>query len=265
MDFKENRPLYRLKEIAAILRAENGCAWDREQTSQTLKPYLIEEAYELYDAIEQDDVAGMKEELGDLMYQVYAHSQIAEEKGLFTIDDVAAGIGAKLVHRHPHVFGDDVVTTAEEVSDRWEKIKKKEKAHRESILDGVPSHLPALLKAYRVQQKVSRIGFDWEKVEDAAEKIEEELSELREAVRTGDRDNMNEEAGDLLFSIVNVLRFMKINPEDALRSTIDKFARRFRIVEKLAAEASREIDSMSLEDLDRIWEKAKESERGTSR
>jgi len=265
MDFKKNRPLYRLMEIADILRAPNGCAWDREQTSQTLKPYLIEEAYELYDSIEKEDIKGMKEELGDLLYQVYAHSQIASEKNLFTIDDVAAGIGAKLIHRHPHVFGDDVVTSADEVSDRWEKIKKKEKSDRESILDGVPAHLPALLKAYRVQQKVSRIGFDWEKIDDAAVKLEEEIDELRDAIAKGDRDAMADEAGDLLFSIVNVLRFMKINPEEALRRAVEKFMARFRHVEKLAAAEGREIDSMSLQELDALWDRAKAKERGANR
>ena len=257
MDFKEKRPLYLLMEIASILRGEGGCAWDREQTAQSLKPYLIEEAYELYDAIEQGDPHEIKEELGDLLYQVYAHSQIASEHDLFTIDDVATGIANKLVHRHPHVFGDETVSTADEVSDRWEKIKKAEKAHRESILDGVPKHLPALLKAYRVQQKVSRIGFDWEKADDAAQKLEEELNELKEALSLHDQEKIMEEAGDILFSIVNVLRFMKINPEMALRSSTDKFMKRFRQVEKMADRENRSLDSMSIDELEGLWQKAK--------
>jgi tetrapyrrole methylase family protein/MazG family protein len=146
MNTKETRPLYILKEIASILRSENGCAWDKEQTSRTLKPYLIEEAYEVYDAIDEDDPENLKEELGDLLYQIYSHSQIASEYGLFTLDDVAEAITEKLIRRHPHVFGDDGKATADEVKEKWEKIKKKEKSHRESILDGVPKGMPALLK-----------------------------------------------------------------------------------------------------------------------
>jgi tetrapyrrole methylase family protein / MazG family protein len=257
MNFQEKRPLYLLMEIASILRSENGCAWDREQTSGTLKPYLIEEAYELYDAIEKHDPAAIKEELGDLLYQVYAHSQIASEQDEFTIDDVASGIAAKLIHRHPHVFGNETVLSADEVSDRWEKIKKKEKSDRQSILDGVPAHLPALLKAYRVQQKVSRIGFDWEKIDDAALKLDEELDEFKEALAQKDKEKMTEEAGDIFFSMVNVLRFMKINPEEALRKSVDKFMGRFREVEKLAAAKGENIDEMTLPELEELWEQAK--------
>ena len=201
MEFKEKRPLYLLEEIAAILRGENGCAWDKEQTSASLKPYLIEEAYEVYEAIEKGDSDNLKEELGDLLYQVYAHAQIKKEEGDFTIDDVAQGIVTKLVRRHPHVFGNETVKDAREVIERWEKIKKKEKADRESILDGVPSHLPALLKAYRVQQKAARLGFDWEKIDDAAGKLDEEVAEFREALKSPDRneDAITGEFGDVLF------------------------------------------------------------------
>jgi len=220
MNFNEKRSLYKLKEIAEILRSENGCAWDIEQTSQSLKPYLIEETYELYDAIEENDPVAMREELGDVLYQVYAHAQIAAEEGSFTIDDVAEDMSKKLVHRHPHVFGDDIVKTSDEVSDRWERIKKKEKSHRESILDGVPRHLPALLKAYRIQQKVQRVGFDWEKIDDAVEKLHEEVDEFKEVIKAEDKEKMIDEAGDVLFSMVNLLRFQKINPEEALSRTI---------------------------------------------
>jgi tetrapyrrole methylase family protein / MazG family protein len=258
MEFSEKRPLYLLAEIASILRAENGCAWDREQTSRTLKPYLIEEAYEVYEAIESDDRAHLREELGDLLYQVYAHAQIAKEEGIFTIDDVAQGIIDKLIFRHPHVFGDEKITTAGEVSDRWEKIKKKEKAHRESILDGVPPSLPALLKAYRIQQKVSRVGFDWEHQGDVVRKLDEEVAEFKEALgRDDSADRVAEEMGDILFTLVNISRFLKINPEDALASAIRKFMLRFRSVEKQAADAGRQMDEMDIDELDSLWENAK--------
>ena len=163
MDLKDKKPLYRLKEIAKILRAENGCPWDREQTFSSLKPYLVEETYEVYDAIESGNLKDLKEELGDLLYQIYAHSEIASETSDFTIDDVADGISDKLIRRHPHVFGNENITDSRGVKIRWEEIKKVEKKERNSILDGVPRHLPALVMAYRIQDKVSHVGFDWGK------------------------------------------------------------------------------------------------------
>ncbi|MBN1534311.1 MAG: nucleoside triphosphate pyrophosphohydrolase [Spirochaetes bacterium] len=260
MDLKEKRPLYHLREIAAVLRGEKGCAWDREQDSMSLRPYLIEEAYELYEAIESGDHDHVKEELGDLLYQVYAHAQIASESGLFDIDDVAAGIAEKLVRRHPHVFGDAGTMTAEQVSDNWERIKKKEKTERESLLDGVPPHLPALLRAYRVQQKVSRVGFDWERIDDVVAKIEEELGEFKEAVRGGDTALAAEECGDILFTLVNALRFAKVNPEEALRSATDKFMARFKAVERMAAESGKPLEEMTLQEMDGLWERTKAGE-----
>ncbi len=261
MKFKEKQPLYLLAEIAARLRAEDGCAWDREQTSQTLKPYLIEESYELYDAIESNNKDDMKEELGDVLYQVYAHAQIAHEEKHFSIDDVAQGIINKLIYRHPHVFGDETITDAKEVIDRWEKIKKTEKSHRESILDGVPVHLPGLLKAYRVQQKVSRIGFDWEQTDDVIAKIEEELEEFKEAFKDGKKEESIDEAGDILFSMVNLLRFTGINPEEALQRTVKKFMTRFGHVERRCDEMDKPMDTMTLEELDVLWEEAKKKTR----
>ena len=249
-------PLYRLREIASILRSEGGCAWDREQTSQTLKPYLIEEAYEVYDAIESGNSDHLREELGDLLYQVYAHAQIAGEKGEFTIDDVADGIIAKLIGRHPHVFGDEKVESSKQVIENWENIKKREKS-RSSVLEGVPNHLPALLKSYRVQQKVSRVGFDWTDISDVIGKLEEEVGELREALAKRDEENIAEEIGDILFSMANISRFIGINPEEALLRTIDKFMKRFRIIEAEAARSGREILDMSLAEMDEIWERAK--------
>ena len=257
MNLKDTPPLYRLGEIAKILRAENGCPWDREQTLSSLKTYLIEEAYEVYDAIESGSMDDLKEELGDLLYQVYAQSEIASENSHFTVDDVAEGISDKLIRRHPHVFGDENISDARGVKVRWEKIKKEEKAEGRSILAGVPRHLPALVMAHRVQDKVSHVGFDWEKIDDAMGKLDEEVAELKEALELQDKEKISEEAGDILFSIVNVLRFKKIDAEDSLRRTIDKFMKRFSYIEKEAAGSGKNIDRMSLEELDMLWAESK--------
>ena len=259
MNLKDAAPLYRLKEIARILRAENGCPWDREQTLSSLKTYLIEEAYEVYDAIESGNMDDLKEELGDLLYQVYAQSEIANESSHFTVDDVAEGIAEKLVRRHPHVFGNENINDARGVKVRWEKIKKEEKSAGRSILDGVPRHLPALAMALRVQDKVSHVGFDWEKIDDAIGKLDEEIAEFKEAVQLNEIDKISEEAGDILFSIVNVLRFKKIDAEDSLRRTVDKFMKRFRYIEQKVSGSGKSIDKMSLEELDRLWEESKKN------
>ncbi|MBP7584423.1 MAG: nucleoside triphosphate pyrophosphohydrolase [Spirochaetes bacterium] len=261
MEFRETRPLYTLKEIASILRAEGGCEWDRAQNSKTLKSYLIEEAYELYDAIEHEDAKSMQEELGDVLYQVYAHAQIAEEEGKFTVDDVARGIAEKLVRRHPHVFGNEGPKPKEQVSIDWEKIKKKEKAAYQSILDGVPGHAPALQKAYRVQQKVSRIGFDWDRIDDVVTKLDEEIAEFKEALASGSRDHLLEEIGDILFTLTNISRFLSINPEEALKKTVDKFMNRFRFVEDETRASGKNLEEMSLTEMDALWDRAK-SEMG---
>lgn len=257
MNKDDQNPLIRLKEIAAILRAPNGCPWDREQNFASLKPYLIEEAYEVIDAIDKGDMKDFREELGDLLYQVYAHAQIADEQSLFTVEDVAQGIVDKLIRRHPHVFGDEDINDSKGVKDRWEKIKKEEKAGRRSVLEGIPRHLPALTMACRVQEKVSHVGFDWEKIDDAVKKIDEELNEFKEAVSNNSIEAMKDEAGDILFSIVNVLRFRGIDPEDALRGTVNKFMKRFRYIETESAEQGKEINSMTLEEMDKLWEESK--------
>ncbi len=257
MEFKEKRPLYQLEEIISILRGENGCAWDRKQTPRSLLPYLVEETYEMYDAVESGDKDHMKEEMGDLLLQIYLHAEIARENNQFTMDDVARSIIDKIIRRHPHVFGDDTVTDADEVIHRWEKIKRKEKSGLGSILDGVPRHLPALLKAYRVQQKVSRIGFDWERVEDAAAKLGEELDELTRAIGSSDGEKILEEAGDILFSITNVLRFMRVNPEEALQKAVGKFSARFRHIERRARETDRNLEEMKIDEMEALWEEAK--------
>ncbi len=260
MQFKEKKPLYVLEEIAEILRGETGCAWDKKQTSDSLKPYLIEEAYETYDAIESGSTEHLKEELGDLLFQIYSHAQIAKEQQQFSIDDVAAGITEKLIRRHPHVFGDDEVADADEVIKRWEKIKQTERGKEVSILNGVPRHLPALLMAYRVQQKVSRLGFEWEQIEDIFDKIDEEVLEFKELFKEKEIDvaRVTEEAGDIIFSLVNVLRYVKINPEDALRTTVNKFIKRFKYIEQKSNELRKPIEDMTLKEMDEYWNQAKE-------
>jgi tetrapyrrole methylase family protein/MazG family protein len=257
MNLKDLPALYRLKEIAKILRSENGCPWDKEQTFESLKPYLIEEAYEVYDAIDKGNLDELKEELGDLLYQVYAHSEIASETSSFTIDDVAEGIIAKLIKRHPHVFGNETITDSDGVKDRWERIKKSEKSKGVSILDGVPRHLPGLLMAHRIQDKVSHVGFDWEKIDDAIAKLDEEIGEFKEAINLADNERIYDEAGDVLFSIVNILRFKKVVAEDALKRTIDKFTKRFKYIEMRANELGKEIHEMALDEMDKLWDESK--------
>lgn len=255
-------PLYRLKEIAAVLRSEHGCAWDKAQTSDTLKPYLIEEAYEVYQAIEKDNDEHLKEELGDLLYQIYAHAQIAVEQNRFTIDDIAQTAINKLIRRHPHVFGGDTIHSKEEIIDRWEKIKREEKTNGESILEGVPSHLPALLKSYRIQQKVSRIGFDWDTVNDIVVKLSEEINEFAAAFQNHphDRKALMEEIGDILFTIANIARHVEINPEEALQFTNAKFVKRFQYIERRLHHANKDISAMTLAELDSLWDESKDKE-----
>jgi tetrapyrrole methylase family protein / MazG family protein len=255
MKLEDNTPLYKLAELANILR--NNCPWDKEQTPDSLKPYLIEETYEVYDAIENNDTDNLKEELGDLLYQVYAHSEIASENKEFTIDDVAEGIITKLIRRHPHIFAGDEVTDKHDVIRNWEVIKKKEKEPDESILSGVPRTLPALLKAYRIQQKAARVGFDWKNLDDIIKKLDEEISEFKEVLNEKNTDRIKDEAGDILFSIVNILRSLDINPEEALSMTNNKFIERFKYIEKQAVKNNKQLNDMTLEEMDVYWEQSK--------
>ncbi len=258
---KKLSPLEQLKQIGEILRSETGCPWDKEQTISSLKPYLIEESYEVYDAIERNNMEDLKEELGDLLYQIYAQSQIASEQGDFTIEDVAQGIGDKLVRRHPHVFGEESLEDSSAVKNRWEEIKREErndKGKKKSILDGVPNQLPALVRAYRIQEKVSHIGFDWANVHDAMGKLDEELREFKEVVAQNDEEKMVDEAGDILFSIVNILRHQKIDPEEALRKSASKFRKRFMYIEEEIDRAGKNIHDVPLNELDRLWDECKE-------
>ena len=243
----------RLVEVVARLRRE--CPWDRKQTHESIRPYLIEEAYEVAEAIGSGDDGELKEELGDLLLQVVFHARMAEERGAFSVGDVVKGLVEKLVRRHPHVFGEVEVEDAEEVLERWEEIKKKE--GRESLLDGVPRSLPALLRARRVQEKASKVGFDWERAEGALGKLGEELGELEDAMRSGDRVRAEEELGDLLFSVVNLSRFLGLDPEWALHKAVDKFVARFKKVEEELAERGKDPREATLEEMDRIWDETK--------
>jgi tetrapyrrole methylase family protein / MazG family protein len=252
-----------IQELLAImdkLRSEKGCPWDKEQTRASLKPYLIEEAYELYEAIEENDPEKIKEELGDLLFQIVFQCRIAKEKAEFEISDVIEAIGKKMVTRHPHVFGETECRTPEEVVQQWEVLKKREGKLRESILEGVPTALSSLLRAHRLQKRAAQVGFDWEKVEDVLVKVDEEMNELKEALKSGNREEMEEELGDLIFMLVNLSRFMKVNPEDAHRKTISKFIHRFRYIEMKAAEQGKKLIDMTLDEMDRLWDEAKEKE-----
>jgi len=243
------------------LRSEDGCPWDREQTRESLKPFLIEETYEVIEAIDEGDPDKIREELGDLLFQIIFHAQIGEENGEFDIDDVVRGITEKMLARHPHVFGEEKYGSASEVLEKWEEHKKREGKLRESILDGIPEAMPALLRAHRLQDRASRVGFDWKRVDDVMVKLEEELREFREALKKKDQSEIEDELGDIFFVLVNVSRFVGVNPEDALRKTISKFIKRFRHIEIKAAEEGKNLSDMTLEEMDALWESAKRNEK----
>ena len=256
--------LAQLLAIMARLRAPGGCPWDREQTHASLKPNLIEESYETLDAIDSGDPRKLKEELGDVLLQVVFHAQMAAEEKYFDIGDVAATLTAKLVRRHPHVFGAVKVSGSGEVLKNWEQIKRGEKkAAKEfpSVVSGIPRHLPALLKAEQVQRKVSRVGFDWKSVAPVVAKVEEELAEVRHAVARRKPAEVREELGDLLFAIVNLGRFLGHSAEEALDGTIHKFIRRFQEIERRLHAQGREVTVCSLAELDAIWEQIKREEK----
>lgn len=260
------RNLERLVKIMAQLRGENGCPWDREQTHLTLKPYVIEETYEVLEAIDGGNPDKLKEELGDLLLQVVFHAQLADEAGRFTIDMVIDSISDKLIRRHPHVFSDTQVSGVAGVLENWEKIKKSEiPGERESALDGVPKDLPALQKAEKMQSKAAKVGFDWGDLDGPLLKTKEEFQEFEEVL---DREHipakgspawerLEDEFGDILFSLVNVGRFLHINSEIALRRTMDKFNQRFRFMESEAAKMGRSLKEMTLAEMDELWERAK--------
>ncbi|MEW5707248.1 MAG: nucleoside triphosphate pyrophosphohydrolase [Actinomycetota bacterium] len=247
----------RLVEIMAKLRSPQGCPWDLEQTHDSLRRYLIEEAYETIDAIDSKNPEYLKEELGDLLLQVVFHTQIASEEGTFDIDDVVSGIVEKIKRRHPHVFGDVEVSSACEVVRNWEEIKSKEK-EEPSVLSNIPKSFPALLYAYKLQSKVARVGFDWENIDGAFEKVLEEVDELKQAKTEGSQ--IEDEVGDLLFAVVNVARHLDVDPELALKKTCNKFERRFKYIESKSAQQGKSMADMTLEDMDKLWDEAKEKE-----
>lgn len=253
-----------LLDIMARLRGENGCPWDIKQTHQTLTPHLIEEAYETLDAVEGGNLDELKDELGDVLLQVVFHAQIASENGTFEFSDIARNISAKLKRRHPHVFGDVTVSGADEVLVNWDAIKREEKKADDapkSLLGKLPSQLPALRKSDKLQGRAARVGFDWPDVSHVVAKIEEEAEEVKEELAGGDRERIKDELGDLLFAVVNLCRFCKIDAEDALNGTNRKFMRRFQEIEKRLSQQGKRIEDSSLAEMDAIWDDIKREEK----
>jgi MazG family protein len=247
-------PIDRLKQIVERLRSPDGCPWDREQTHASLKPHIIEECYELIDAIDDQDDQGMQEELGDVLLQVILHAQMASEEGRFDFDSVAEVISEKLIRRHPHVFGDTKLATSDAVLKQWDAIKRGEKTDRESALDGVPRGLPGLAKAQKMQSKAARTGFDWPDAEGPLEKVKEEIREIEQA---GTGEKLAEELGDLLFSVVNFARKSKLDAEELLQAANRKFSDRFRKMEVLAASRGLNFSSVTLSEMDLLWNEVK--------
>ncbi len=254
----------RLVEIIARLRGPQGCPWDRQQTPQSLKKYVLEEAYEVVEAIDQGDPVEVCEELGDALFLLTFVAHLYQESGDFEVADVLRLCAEKMIRRHPHVFGDAAVANAAEVIEQWQRIKEREALQKEkdrsAILGNLPKTLPALQRAFRVGERASRVGFDWKEAEDIFPKLEEELSELRQALAQGEQAQVREELGDLLFTVANLSRKLGINPEEALRETVEKFIRRFRTLEKYFQQKGEDLHQVSLEEMDRVWEEIKAQE-----
>ncbi len=257
-----------LVAVMARLRAPGGCPWDHEQTYASLAQYLLEESYETFDAIQEADETGdttnLREELGDLLLQVVFHSTIGAERGDFTIDDVAAGVTQKLTLRHPHVFGDAKMERAQDVLDNWDQLKADERKAsgkpektKESILDDVPVHFPALLEGLKLTKKAAKVGFDWENADQIFEKLDEEVAELRDAINKGQKENAAEEIGDLLFVVMNLARHLDVEPETAMKQTNRKFRQRFRFIEDELKHDGKSLEDASLKEMDDLWNKAK--------
>ena len=255
----EVKDFYDLLNITKVLRSENGCPWDREQTHESLKRYLIEESYEVLEAIDDKDYDELVEELGDVLFQIIFHAQIGSEEGFFNINDVLKVVCMKMINRHPHVFGSISVNTSDQVVDNWDKIKRKEQGLKSYTdeLKHVPKNLPALMRAEKVQKKAAKVGFDWDKVEDALDKVIEEYYEVKDAYKGEKRAKILEEIGDLIFASVNVARFLDIDPEFALNYTIEKFINRFAYIETSARSRNIDMKNMTLEQMDQLWEKSK--------
>ncbi len=249
----------RLLDVMDTLREK--CPWDAKQTNQSLRPNTIEETYELCDALLREDNPEICKELGDVLLHVVFYAKIGSEKGAFDMADVCNKLCDKLIFRHPHVYGDAVAETAGEVVNNWEKIKQREKDGNKTVLSGVPQSLPSLIKAYRIQDKARNVGFDWEKREEAWDKVHEEIDELRAELARDDRERSTSEFGDFLFSLINVARLYHINPDNALEQTNLKFIRRFGYVEAKAKEQDRQLQDMTLQEMDDLWNEAKKQER----
>ena len=255
----------KLVELMDILRGPGGCPWDREQTRETLKPMLIEEAYEVLEALDSPESDELCEELGDLLFQVVFHSRIAKERGEFDAYDVCRRVYEKMVNRHPHVFGDRTIDTSEELLRNWEEIKAQEKQaagktyEKESLLDGIPEDLPSMYRAYQMTEKASRVGFDWPQLSGLRDKFLEEFHELEEAVAQGDGERIREEVGDLVFVALNVARYLEVDPETALRGANRKFKSRFQGMERVLKSEGRSLKDVDLEEMERVWQAQKGS------
>lgn len=253
-----NNSFDKLVEVMKRLRGPNGCPWDKEQTLETLKKTLVEECYEVIEVMDENNGEELKKELGDLLLQIVFQAEIMSEKNQFDVYDVADSIREKLIRRHPHIFGSVEVEDSDEVVKNWEEIKRLEKGHedRESILDGIPKGMPPLEKAYKIQNKVMKKGFEFESIEDAFKKVDEEIEELKVAVKNRDKINIKEEVGDMIFSLINISRMVGVDPSSALVDTNKKFEERFRYVEKNC-----DLDKASLEEMDKLWNEAKHVHR----
>ncbi|HEY4600546.1 MAG TPA: nucleoside triphosphate pyrophosphohydrolase [Cerasibacillus sp.] len=257
-----NHHFYRLKEVIHTLRSPNGCPWDRKQTHESLREYALEEVYELIEAINSQDDDLIVEELGDLLLQVMLHSQIGEDVGYFTIDDVIRTLTEKMIYRHPHVFGDREIENMMDISKEWEELKQEEagKENRNSILDGIPKQMPALLKSYTIQKKAAKVGFTWDHVDPVWDKLSEELKEVKEAIQTDDKEEIEIEFGDVFFVLANLARYYQIHPEIALNRANEKFISRFSYIEKKLSEKQKDIKYVSFEEMDMYWDEAKRKE-----
>jgi tetrapyrrole methylase family protein/MazG family protein len=255
--------LERFIDIVARLRAPGGCPWDRAQNHKSLLSCLLDEAYEYFEAVDENDSEKMKEELGDILLQIVLHARIAKEDGRFDIEDVARGISEKIIRRHPHVFGSQKVSGEKEVLANWEKIKKHEKGDsRKYLVDGIPKNLPALFRAEKMQRRVARVGFDWKDISPVLDKVEEEFGEFRQALDSGSEAHAREELGDIMFALVNVARHTGICAEEALRQTVEKFSSRFRYIEEQFTKSGKSLEDASLEDMDALWEESKKALEG---
>lgn len=251
-----------LTNIVDTLMGENGCPWDKAQTRETLKPYIIEESYEVLEALDEGNPHKIMDELGDLLYQILFHAKIAAQKNEFDIKDVIESLSDKMIRRHPHIFAEGKLHTPDQVVHQWEEIKKQEKGNRDhkSALDSVPPHLPGLMRAQKLQKKAAKHGFDWSRIEEVFAKLDEEIAEFKEAVLAGKNEDVAGELGDILFVLVNISRFKKIDAEEALRQTNSKFIRRFKYIEEEIAKQGKIMKDTPLEELEKYWQDAKKIE-----